>query len=64
MEWSEHDLSGHLLAIGDDGAKTYWIDEQAWVYLSVSDFTGIRVIGTFHSVEDAKAEAEEHNKAA
>jgi len=60
MDWELCELSGHLRGIG---AGDYWIIEGAWVYLQKVEPTaaGPKVIelGSFYSVEPAKAAAEE-----
>jgi len=63
LEWEECDKSGRLIANGDIGQ--YWIDEQAWTYLTLvtTDFAGINQekIGTFNTVDDAKEYAEAYD---
>ena len=63
LEFKQNELSGQLYAKSrKDELKTYWIQEKAWVYLSVSRVTKngpqVDYLGHFVTLEDAKNEAQ------
>lgn len=64
LEWKRCDISGQLKA--KSKKCTYWVDEQAWTYLSKTGINEqgpyIEQLGQFHNVEDAQFAAQEMYK--
>ena len=64
MDWEEDELSGHLRAIGNNGE--YWVLDLDTVYLERVNPTpaapDIEKLGTYETVEEATAEAEEWDR--
>lgn len=63
LEFKQNELSGQLCAKSlKNEFMSYWIQEKAWIYLSVSRVTKngpqVDYLGHFVTLEDAKNEAQ------